>query len=233
MIITIDGSIATGKSSVAKLLASEIGYIYFDTGAMYRCVTAALMDANIDADDPDAIQAFLNALHLDIKIRQGTRHYITNGKEITDYIRSPQVTARVSAIAAIPAVREKLVALQRQLAKGVNAVFEGRDMGSVVFPDADFKVFLTGRPEVRAKRRYEELLAKFPDQMQGIALEQILAEINARDKSDSERALSPLKKADDAYIVDTSDLSTDEVVFKILEIRDSRKTRRSHLTSED
>lgn len=227
MIITIDGLTATGKSSVAKALASEIGYIYFDTGAMYRSVTYAVMQAGINPDDVEALGRFLDSFHLEIKIKQGERHYLVNGIDITDTIRSPAVTAKVSYISSLAPVREKMVALQRKMAKGVNAIFEGRDIGTVVFPDADFKIFLTGRPEVRAQRRYSEMMAKFPDQMQGITLAQITEEINARDKYDSERLLSPLKKAEDAYVVDTSDLTIDEVVFKILELRDARKTRRS------
>jgi cytidylate kinase len=226
MIITIDGMIATGKSSVAKRLAEEIGYIYFDTGAMYRCVAYALMQAGIAPIDTPAVEAFLNTLTLDIKIKYSDRRYIVNGVDATEAIRSPSVSAAVSQIAALPMVRDKMVALQRNHAKGVNAIFEGRDMGTVVFPNADLKIFLVSNPEVRAARRYAEMLAKFPNQMVGITLEQMLADINARDTYDSERALSPLKKADDAYIVDTSDLDIDGVVVKILEIRDMRKTNR-------
>lgn len=232
MIITIDGLIATGKSSIAKRLAAEIGYIYFDTGAMYRSVTYAAMEEHVDPDDSEALQQFLDALHLEIKIRQGERRYIVNGSDVTAAIRSPAVTAQVSRISAFSSVRDKMVALQRRLATGVNAIFEGRDMGTVVFPDADFKIFLIGRPEVRAQRRYDEMLAKFPQQMEGITLEQMLADINARDKYDSERPISPLKKADDAYVVDTSDLTLDEVLFKILEIRDTRKTKHQPHSTE-
>ena len=225
MIITIDGPIATGKSTIAKKLASEIGYIYFDTGAMYRSLTYALMKNNINIDDPEAVRGFLPEFTFDIKIKRGERRYWANGEDVTNLIRSPAVTANVSKVSAMPFVREKLVEYQRKLAKGLNAVVEGRDMGTIVFPDADFKIYLTGKPEVRAKRRYDELLVKFPDQMQGVTLDQCLADINERDHEDMTREFSPLKKADDAYEVDTSDLSPDEVVFKILEIRDSRKTR--------
>ncbi len=232
MIITIDGPIATGKSTIAKKLANEIGYIYFDTGAMYRSLTYALMKQKIDLDNQDAIKEFLNHFDLNIKIKPGLRRYFVNGEDTTDFIRAPDVTANVSKVSALPFVREKLVHLQRELAKGVNSVFEGRDMGTIVFPDADFKIFLTGRPEVRAKRRYDELLQKFPEQMKGVTLEQCLSDINARDEYDMKREASPLIKADDAYEVDTSDISPDEVVFKILEIRDSRKTRLRHENSK-
>lgn len=225
MIITIDGPVATGKSTIAKKLATEVGYIYFDTGAMYRALTYALKKNNVNLDDPQAVRSFLPQFTFDIKIKHGERHYYVNDEEVTTLIRSPAVTSNVSKVSAMPFVREKLVELQRELARGVNAVFEGRDMGTVVFPDADFKIYLTGRPEVRAKRRFDELLLKFPDQMKGVTLDQCLAEINERDHEDMTREVSPLKKADDAYEVDTSDYTPDELVFKILEIRDGRKTR--------
>ncbi len=225
MIITIDGPVATGKSTIAKKLASEIGYIYFDTGAMYRSFTYALMKNGVNIDDPEAVRGYLPSFTYDIKIKHGERRYFVNGEDVTNLIRSPAVTANVSKVAAMPFVRENLVALQRSLVRNVNAIVEGRDMGTVVFPDADFKIYLTGRPDVRAKRRFDELLVKFPDQMKGVTLDQCLCEINERDHEDMTREVSPLKKAEDAYEVDTSDLSPDELVFKILEIRDGRKTR--------
>ncbi|MFA6916392.1 MAG: (d)CMP kinase [Parachlamydiales bacterium] len=231
MIITIDGSIATGKSTIARKLAQEIGYIYFDTGAMYRSLACVLMKNHVNLDDAEAIRSFLPFFDFDIKIRHGERCYLVNNEDVTLAIRTPEVTNNVSKVAALPFVREKLVDLQRHLALGVNAVFEGRDMGSVVFPEADLKIYLTGRPEVRAKRRYDELQKKFPELMKDVTLEQCLEEINTRDNYDMKREASPLIKAENAFEVDTSDLSPDEVVFKILEIRDSRKTR--HNVNED
>lgn len=225
MIITIDGSIATGKSTIARKLALEVGYIYFDTGAMYRSLTYALMKNGVSLDDEEAIKDFLSSFTFEIKIKHGERHYYVGDEDVTNVIRTPEVTGNVSKVSALGFVREKLVELQRTLALGVNAVFEGRDMGSVVFPQADLKIFLTGRPEVRAKRRYDELQKKFPELMKGITLEQCLKEINERDSYDMHRENSPLIKADNAFEVDTSDLTPDEVVFKILEIRDSRKTK--------
>ncbi len=142
MIITIDGPIATGKSTIAKTLAREIGYIYFDTGAMYRCVTYGILKNKINADDLTQLKNFLDAFKFDIKIKHGDRHYFVDEEDVSDKIRLDEVTSHVSKISAIPVVRDKLVALQRQFAEGVNAVFEGRDMGSVVFPDAQVKVFL-------------------------------------------------------------------------------------------
>lgn len=225
MIITIDGPIATGKSTIAKRLASEIGFIYFDTGAMYRSLTYAILKHNVNIDDPNALAQFLKDFKFEIKIKHGDRYYYVDDEDVTLKIRGQEVTSSVSKVSAIPAVREKLVALQREWAVGVNAVFEGRDMGTVVFPDAQLKIFLTGRPEVRAARRLAELRAKFPAETANLTLEKVLEEINARDTYDSQREISPLKQAEDASIVDTSDLTIDEIILKILEHKDTMKTR--------
>ncbi len=224
MIITIDGPTATGKSTIAKKLAHEIGYIYFDTGAMYRCVTFAVLKNHIDPDNRTELQKILDQFHFEIKIKHGDRVYFVDGEDVSLKIRGNEITSHVSKISAIPAVREKLVALQREHAVGVNAVFEGRDMGTTVFPEAKIKIFLTGRPEVRASRRLEELKIKFPAEAKDLTLESVLAEMEARDRYDEQREYSPLKKAKGAYEIDTSDLTTDEVIFKILEYKDSVKT---------
>lgn len=225
MIITIDGPVATGKSSIAKLLAEAIGFIYFDTGAMYRAFTYAAIKEGIDLLDGQALEAFIQRFVFDIKVRRGERRYFVGEEDVTDKIRQEAVTSRVSEISAIPRVREYLVALQRELAQGVNAVFEGRDMGTVVFPQAQLKIFLTGRPEVRAKRRFEELRQKFPEETEHLTLEQALADITARDAYDSARETSPLRRADDAVELDTSDLTLEEVIYRILEYKDARKSR--------
>jgi CMP/dCMP kinase len=227
MIITIDGPVATGKSTVAKGLAEAIGYIYFDTGAMYRAVTYAVVKRGVNLDDESALSAFLSTLELDIKIKKGERRYFIDHEDVTDKIRLDEVTSQVSRVSAYAKIREKLVEYQRELSKGVNAVFEGRDMGSVVFPNADLKVFLTGRPDVRAKRRYEEMKAKYPEDSKNLTLEKAQQDILARDEYDSKRANSPLKKADDALEVDTSDISIEEVIYRILELKDTRKTRKA------
>jgi len=226
MIITIDGPVATGKSTIAKRLAQEIGYIYFDTGAMYRCITYAIIKRHINVNDQEAIAELLKSFQFEVKIKYGDRFYYVDGEDVTLKIRGAEVTAHVSEVSALRPVREKLVLLQRELAVGVNAVFEGRDMGSVVFPDAKMKIFLTGRPEVRAARRFEELRSKFPAETTNLTLAQVLEEINDRDSYDSKREASPLKKADDAFVVDTSDLSIDEIVLKILEYKDTLKVKK-------
>lgn len=230
MIITIDGPVATGKSSVARGLAEAIGFIYFDTGAMYRAVTYAVLKGNISLDDETALTDCLSSLQLDIKIKKGERRYYVDQEDVTDKIRLAEVTSQVSRISANGKVREKLVEQQRELSVGVNAVFEGRDMGTVVFPHADLKIFLTGRPEVRAKRRFDELKAKYPDNFKELTLEQAMQDVLARDEYDTKREISPLKKADDALEVDTSDLTLEEVIYKILELKDTRKTRKANPT---
>lgn len=225
MIITIDGPIATGKSTIAKRLAQEIGFIYFDTGAMYRCLTYGVIKNHVTIDDVAQLDAFLKNFKFDIKIKRGERFYFVDDEDVSDKIRGQEVTSMVSQVSAIRAVREKLVNLQQNAAQGVNAVFEGRDMGSVVFPDAQIKVFLTGRPEVRAKRRYDELKAKYPKEYENLTFEQALDDVNRRDTYDMNRDMSPLKQAPDAFVVDTSDLSVEEIVFKILEYKDTLKTK--------
>lgn len=225
MIITIDGQIATGKSTIAKKLAEELGYIYFDTGAMYRCITYMAIKKKLNIDDPKDLEELLHNFNFDIKVKFGERRYFVNKEDVTQQIRGEEVTSKVSKVSAVPELREKMVAMQRQFAEGVNAVFEGRDMGTVVFPEADLKIFLTGRPEIRAKRRFDELKEKFPAESEHLTLEKALEDINARDSYDMSRAASPLKKAGDALEVDTSDLSIDEVVMRILELKDSRKSR--------
>jgi cytidylate kinase len=225
MIITIDGPVATGKSTVAKKLASSIGYIYFDTGAMYRACTFGLLDAGIDLNDVGAITAFLDTFDFRIKVMRGERRYFLGLLDVTDAIRSERVTANVPKVSAMPIVRSKITSLLRELAKGVNAVFEGRDMGTVVFPDAQVKVFLSVRPEVAAKRRYEELLAKYPEEAKATSVEKMLEDIKRRNEYDSTREVAPLKQPPDAGVIDTSDLTVDEVVNKILEYKDTLKLK--------
>lgn len=225
MIITIDGPIATGKSTIAKKLAASIGFIYFDTGAMYRCCTYSVIKNHVNIDNPEELQRFLDAFDFDIKVKLGDKRYFVNGEDVTNAIRLDEVTSQVSRVSANREVREKMMQLQREHAQGVNAVFEGRDMGTVVFPEAQLKIYLTGRNEVRAKRRYEEMKAKFPEESKDLTEEKVLQDLLARDEYDTNRDISPLRKAADACEVDTSDMTLDEIVFKILEYKDTRKLR--------
>lgn len=221
MIITIDGPIATGKSTIAKKLAEKLGFIYFDTGAMYRCLTYAVVEKGINLDNLTQLQNFLDTFEFDIKMHHAEKRYFVNGEDVTIKIRNEMVTKLVSKVSAIESVRKKLVDAQRNLAVGVNVVFEGRDMGTVVFPNAHLKIFLTGRIDERAKRRHRELREKFPQETAELTLAQTTEDITKRDTYDSTRLISPLRQAEDAYVVDTSDLSVEEIVSKILEYMDS------------
>lgn len=225
MIITIDGPVATGKSTIAKKLAESIGFIFFDTGAMYRTFTYGILKHHIDIDNPQQLEDFIKNFKIDIHVVRRERHYFFENEDVTQKIRGEEVTSAVSKVSAKKAVRDKLMATQRELAQGVNAVFEGRDMGTVVFPDASLKIFLTGRDDVRAKRRFDELTSKYPEEVKNLTLEKCLEEITGRDRHDSTREFAPLVQAKDAYVVDTSDLTTDEVVYKILEYKDALKTK--------
>lgn len=226
MIITLDGPVATGKSTLAKKVAAAMGFIYYDTGAMYRALALDAMRKKVDIHDPKALEQFLNDFNYKVKILRGERRYFLGEEEVTDAIRTEAVSKASSQISALPVVRAKLVEIQRELAKGVNAVFEGRDMGTVVFPEADLKIFLTGDDKVRAQRRFDELKAKFPEEAKNMTFDDVLEELRARDRYDMTREASPLKKADDAFEVDTTNSTLDELVYKILECKDLAAARR-------
>jgi len=223
VIITIDGPIATGKTTIAKNLAGKIGFIYFETGAMYRCATLALIRAGIDFRDEQMVADFMSHYDFDMRIhRRECRYYLEN-QDVTEEIRGHPVTNAVSAIAALPVVRQRLVAIQRTMAEGINAVFEGRDMGTAVFPNAYLKVFLTGKEEVRARRRYEEVCRRFPLEAEQITYEQVKREIAERDAYDTGRLTSPLRQPEDALVIDTSDMTIDEVVQLVIDYKDDMK----------
>lgn len=222
MIITIDGPIATGKSTIAKQVAQELGFIHVDTGAIYRCLTFFILHAGISPSDTASIIEQLKTFKFDINQKQGKRAYFVQERDVTDIIRGKEVTEAVSQIAAIKEVREKLIEIQRKFAIGINAVCEGRDMGTAIFPEAQVKIFLTGDLLVRAKRRYEELKTKYPQDFKELKIEQTLEEIARRDHHDTTREVSPLRKAEDALVIDTTHLSVEEIVAKILEYKDTK-----------
>lgn len=217
MIIALDGPSGTGKSTVARELAKRLGFSFFDTGSMYRCVAWKLLDEEIDPGDELQVNALM--ARFSYEIQEGKeRRYFVNGRDVTDYIRTQTISAVSSQIATYPEVRKALVQIQRRFGLSCNAVFEGRDMGTVVFPHADLKIFLTARPEVRALRRYQELVSKNPNGADSFQYNQILEETIQRDKNDSTRALSPLKQAVDAICIDTSNLSIQQVVEQIVQM---------------
>jgi CMP/dCMP kinase len=219
MIITIDGPAGTGKTTVARHVAERLHFSYFDTGAMYRAVTWVLLEKKIPLSDLPRIEKVLKNFVFSIQGEGKEKKYFVGEKEVTKQIRCEEVTSHVSAVSALPLVREALWKFQRAFATLEDAVFEGRDMGTVVFPKAEIKIFLTARPEIRAERRLQEIIQKNPEEALGLTHEQMIEEILRRDNLDSKRSLAPLKCPEDAYVIDTSDLSIDEVVECILKYK--------------
>lgn len=212
--VAIDGPAGAGKSTIAKAVAAKKGYVYVDTGAMYRAMALYFLRANISKDDEAKISASVDDIKVSIKYENGAQHVILNDEDVTGLIRTEEVGNMASATSVYGAVRTKLVALQQELAKTTDVIMDGRDIGTVVLPNADVKVFLTASVECRAKRRFDELKAKGenPD------FDKIAKDIEERDYRDSHREISPLKQADDAILVDSSDMTIDEVVDAIINL---------------
>lgn len=216
MIITIDGASGTGKSTVARTLAVKIGFVYFDTGAMYRAFTWFVMEKNVDVNDSDAIERLLTHFKFNIEEKEGVKHYFVAERDVTEVIRSRHVTARVSEVSAIALVRRSLLGIQYEFAKTKNAVFEGRDLGTVIFPQAEVKVFLEADPQIRAERRLNEILAKNSEESRNLNRNQMVQDLLERDRYDSTREHAPLRCPEGAFKIDTTDLSIDQVVDKIV-----------------
>ena len=209
MIIAIDGPSASGKSTTAKGVAEKLGFTHLDTGAMYRAVTWGLKNDEITADDIEMIRHFLSEIEIYF---DATNRIHLNGVDVSREIRSGDISSRVSTVSAVPEVREKMVQIQRQIAKGNNCVLEGRDIGTVVFPNAEFKFFLIADVDVRAKRRLIDL-EKMGETK---TISELIADIRRRDELDSSRDHSPLIQAEDAIPIDTSQLTIDEQINKII-----------------
>ncbi|QDT89127.1 (d)CMP kinase [Gimesia algae] len=207
MIVTIDGPAGSGKSTAAKGLADRLGFEFLDTGAMYRCVAWAVIEKQVDPTDETAVVR----VSQQIQITFSDAHVLVNDKEVTGLIRTPEVTEVASVVAQYPGVREELVRLQRDAASGIDIVSEGRDQGTVVFPDAFCKFFLVADPQERARRRHEELQAEGKD----VTVDEILEQIYQRDQRDEQRDVAPLKAADDALEINTSILTIDEVLDQL------------------
>lgn len=204
--IAIDGPSGAGKSTLAKRLAKELGYIYVDTGAMYRSIGLYALRRGIDPKNADAVQALLAGIELGIQLQDGAQHVYLNGEDVSTDIRAEAVGMAASAVSAHPAVRAFLLDTQRNLAKGQNILMDGRDIGTVVLPDATVKIFLTASPEARAERRRKELEEKG----QPADFATVLADIQQRDYQDTHRAVAPLKQAQDAVLVDSSDIDFEQ-----------------------
>ena len=214
MIIAIDGPAASGKSTTAKLVAKKLKMTYLDTGAMYRAVTLALLRSNTNLDDYDSICQVVSELELDI-YDQGTKTVVRlDGEDVSQAIRSMLVTENVSAVSAVKYVREAMVEIQRNIGKKTNCVVEGRDIGTVVFPDAEFKIFMVADDKMRAERRFKELHLMGENR----SLQEVMTNLKKRDQKDSTRSHSPLLKADEAIEIDTSMLSLDPQVEKIINL---------------
>ncbi|NUK31239.1 (d)CMP kinase [Parageobacillus sp. VR-IP] len=216
--IAIDGPAAAGKSTVAKMIAKRLSYIYIDTGAMYRALTYRALQQGIALDDEQALISLLKDTYIELRPSHEGQLVLVNGEDVTNVIRSKEVTNAVSLVAKHPLVREEMVARQRALAKNGGVVMDGRDIGTHVLPNAEVKVFLKASVEERARRRHKENIARgFPSD-----LETLKKEIARRDQLDSEREVAPLKKAEDAIEIDTTSLSIEEVVERIMEIVNER-----------
>ncbi len=215
-VVAIDGPAGSGKGTITKIVGEKLNLINIDTGATFRCVALAMLDNNIKIEDEDKIKKLLDSIK--IEMREDGK-IILNNEDVTDRIRQNDVNDFVSPVSTIKVVREKLLDIQRNIAKGKNVIMEGRDIGTVVFPNANVKIYLDASPEERAKRRLKQ------NQEKGIesTYEEVLKNIKDRDKRDSERDIAPLKKADDAKYIDSSNMTIDEVANKVIEIINDKR----------
>ena len=209
--VAIDGPAGAGKSTIAKLVAKEKGYIYVDTGAMYRGLAIHFLNRGIDPEDRDAVAEACRDAEVTIGYEDGVQQIYLNGENVTSMLRTEETGNMASKTSAIPEVREKLLELQRSLAREKDVIMDGRDIGTNILPDADVKIYLTASVETRARRRYDELREKGED----CSLEEISRDIKERDERDMTREIAPLKKADDAVLVDSSDMTIQKVVDEI------------------
>lgn len=212
--VAIDGPAGAGKSTIARAAASELGYTYVDTGAIYRTIGLFALERGIPPDDAEKLSPLLGNINLELKYTNGEQRIFLDGEDVSEKIRLPEMGEAASKVSAIPQVREFFLNLQRNLAKQYNVIMDGRDIGTVVLPNANVKIFLTASPEVRAMRRYKEHVAKGSD----VSYNMILEEICTRDNRDSNRDIAPLKQAEDAVLADTSELNFDQSVKLILDI---------------
>ncbi len=210
--IAIDGPAGAGKSSVAKAVAAKLGFIYVDTGALYRSIGVNALRHAMPTDDAEAVTALLSETKVELKYVDGAQRIFLNGEDVSEAIRMPEASMAASNVSAIPAVRAFLLDLQRNMAKNNNVIMDGRDIGTVILPDAQYKFFLTASAEVRADRRFKELKEKGVD----VDYKALLEEIIQRDYNDSHRATAPLKQADDAILIDSSNMTLEEVTAAII-----------------
>ncbi|MDD6276876.1 MAG: (d)CMP kinase [Clostridia bacterium] len=216
--IAIDGPAGAGKSSVAKLVSAKLGYIYVDTGALYRTVGLYSIRRGIDTKDSSAVAATLKDIDVKLGFVDGVQRVYLNGEDVSEAIRTPEASMGASDVSAVPQVREFLFDLQRDIAKNNNCIMDGRDIGTVVLPDAQIKIFLTASPESRAERRYKELVEKG----ENVSFDDVLDDINKRDYQDTHRKIAPLKQADDAVLVDNSNCNLEEGAELLMKVISDR-----------
>lgn len=211
--VAIDGPAGAGKSTIAKAAAKELGFIYVDTGALYRAIAYNAVTKGV-IDDTQKIIDMLTDTNVELKYVDGVQAVYLNGDDVSAYIRTPEISMGASKVSAIPQVREFLLNLQRDIAQKNNVIMDGRDIATVVLPNADVKIFLFASPECRAQRRYKELMEKGED----VTLEDVLADVNQRDYQDSHRDIAPLKPSEDSVMADTSKLTLEESIQLIIDI---------------
>lgn len=210
--IAIDGPAGAGKSTIARMTANKMGIVYVDTGALYRTVGYYVRSANIDPHDAEAVERLLPQIHIEVRFADGKQTVFLNGEDLGDRIREPEMSMYASAVSAHPAVRAFLLDTQRDIAKKNSVIMDGRDIGTVILPDADVKIFLTASDEVRARRRYDELISKGMN----VRYEDVYNEMIERDRQDSGRATAPCVPAPDAILLDNSDMQAEECVDRII-----------------
>ena len=212
--IAIDGPGGAGKSTISKAVAAKLGIVYVDTGALYRTIGYYVRQKDLNPRDKDAVGAILPEISIEVAYVDGAQHVFLNGEDLGDKIRTPEMSMYASAVSAIPSVRAFLLETQMEIARKNSVIMDGRDIGTVILPNADCKIFLTASAECRAKRRYQELLAKG----QNVTLEDVLREMNERDTQDSTREIAPAQAAPDAIVLDNSDLTFEESVEAVIDL---------------
>ena len=212
--VALDGPAGAGKSTVAKAVAKNLEILYVDTGALYRSLALFAINNNVSCSDEENVLKILDKANVELKYVDKVQRVFLNGEDVSEKIRTPEISMGASDISAIPAVRQFLLDLQRKIAKENSVIMDGRDIGTVILPDAEVKIFITASAEIRAKRRYDELIEKGQD----VVYEDVLKDVIERDYNDSHRKIAPLKQADDAILLDTSSLSLDESIDAVIEI---------------
>lgn len=212
--VAIDGPAGAGKSTIARLAARQLGFIYVDTGALYRTVGLAATRAGVDLTVPQSVTALLDRIRVELVFQNGEQHVLLNGEDVSEAIRTPEASMMASRCSALPAVRAYLLDLQRNMAETSSVIMDGRDIGTVVLPNANVKIFLTASAAVRAKRRYDELLAKG----QPVVYADVLDDMQKRDYNDMHRETAPLKQAEDAVLLQTDDMNLEQAISAVINI---------------